>query len=134
MKKLIADLEKEGMIIQDYYADFDSNTVPISGALGALVSWSNTWYCSITETHFYYFKIKNIFSYKGIKHETIQKIQLKDISQIIWKPKLYGYGGFTIEYSAGKLSGIFSNQFGRENFEKILSFMTNVCKIPCNAK
>ena len=132
MKKLIEDLKEKNMTTNNCYASFSISKVPAGGLLGALIDGGSLWYCSVTMDYFYYFKIKNVFSYKGIKEESINRISLRNISKIILKTKSYGYGSFSIEHSNGFLSGIFDNKYtGRENFEQILTLLKNEYKINC---
>ena len=76
------------------------------------------------------FKIKNTFSYKGIKKETINKIELKDITKVVWKPKSF-QGYFIIEYLGGKISGILTgSETERNNFKEMLQYMKQNYKVP----
>lgn len=123
MQKLITDLQKENMTMDCLYSRFETMGIICGGALGSLIGAGREWYCSLTDKYFYYFKIKNLFSYKGIKKETIKMIALYDIERIIWKPKTF-QGVFTIEYKDGKISGNLSgNEEEKSNFKKMLKFM-----------
>ena len=132
MDKLLQELKERNMIMNDWHSCFLSGT-PIGpgGLLSALSEASRTWYCSLTENCFYYFKIKNWFSYGGIKTDTIKKIRIRDIKKIVWKPKAFA-GGFKIEHINGKLTGtVSSEELFYNNFKAILKYFKYTCKIPC---
>lgn len=129
MQKLIADLQQENMTIHSWYSRFETMGAICGGALGALIGAGREWYCSLTDKYFYYFKIKNFFSYKGIKKETIKRIALSDIERIIWKPKSF-QGVFTIEHKDGKISGILSGDDDeKNNLKEMLKFIKEKCGV-----
>lgn len=123
MQELIIELKKENMTIHSWYSKFESTGVVVGGLLGALIGGAKEWYCSLNEKYFYYFKVKNLFSYRGIKKDTINKIELRKIKKIIWKPKSF-QGLFTIEYIGGKISGILSgDEISKNNFKEMLKYI-----------
>lgn len=129
MKKLIDDLKENDMIMNDWYSTFEKGMPIAQGLIGALISGAKTWYCSLTKEYFYYFKIKNTFSYGGIKWDTVKKIKIADIQKIIWKPKTFS-GYFTIVHNDGKLTGTLDAAEERKNnFESMLRFLKYECEI-----
>ncbi len=130
MQKLINELDQEKMTINSWYSKFESHRAIAGGLMGALVGAANEWYCSLDEEYFYYFKIKNLFSYKGIKKDTIKKIKLNSITKLTWKPKSF-QGLFTIEYIGGKISGILSGDAtSKTNFKAMLKYIQEKCQVP----
>lgn len=133
MKKLIKDLEENKMITNGLYSAFEMGApFPAGGLIGALIGEAKKWECSCTKEYFYYFKIKNFFSYKGIKWDSLNKIPVDRISKIIWHPKRYNCGTFTIIAFNQNITGTI--EYGKmyhENFEKILKFLKTECNIPC---
>ena len=123
MKQLVDDLKELNMISDELYFSFMKGSPIAGGLLGALIENSKTFICSINTEYLYLFKIKNSFSYKGIKSETIQKIKLADISMIEWRPKTFT-GYFKIFYNGEKITGTLSRgEENKEKFEKCLSFL-----------
>ncbi len=124
MEELIKDLKDKNMIYERLYFSFMKGGPPAAGGLiGALIENSKTYFCSLTKESLYLFKIKNFTTYKGVKFETMLKINISDIQEIEWRPKTFT-GFFKITYKYEKISGTISRgKENKNNFEKCLSFL-----------
>lgn len=126
MQALVEELKQNNMIMYDlHYSYVSGGPFPASGLIGAVVEVSKTWHCSLTCDYLYLFKVKDFFSYKGIKFNTITKIKISDILEIEWRPKTFS-GFFVIKHTNGKIKGVLTRGESNYNdFEKVLDFLVN---------
>ena len=129
MEQLIKDLKEQNMIYDNLYFSFMKGRPVAGGLIGALIENSKTYFCSLTADALYLFKIKNFTTYKGIKFDTMLKINISDIQEIEWRPKTFT-GFFKITYKYEKIIGTLSRgEDNKSKFEKCLSFLEEYTNI-----
>ncbi|MGN0813058.1 MAG: hypothetical protein ACI4MQ_06095 [Candidatus Coproplasma sp.] len=127
---ILADLNKLNLTQTD--AVFRCE-VPGGGAVGAIISTATTQFCCLGENCLHFFKIKQVFSYKGINTESIQTIRFEDILDFYYDPSSpFHLGHFVLKHKGGTINKYLTNTTGNEEdfnviYNKFLQYKEGNC-------